>query len=108
MKAEVGIWNKLTRVVIFLLCVAGVLALGLWYFPVIKTNERLRKDIHQLQVKLQEEQENGRRLTEAINALTHDSKAAERLVREKFGYAHPDETVIRFDQSPTNPSPVYP
>ena len=40
---DLGIWSKLTRVVIFLLLAAGLLGVALWYFPLIKQNERMRK-----------------------------------------------------------------
>ena len=40
MKPETGIWNTLTRIVIFLIVVAGLIALGLKYLPLIQQNER--------------------------------------------------------------------
>ena len=33
MNVDVGIWGKLSRVVTFLLFVAGIMALALWYSP---------------------------------------------------------------------------
>ena len=45
MKVDLGIWDKLTRLVIFLLFVAGVLGLAVWYLPLIKQNERMRREI---------------------------------------------------------------
>ena len=43
MKVDLGIWDKLTRVVIFLLFVAGILLVAIWYLPLIKQNERMRQ-----------------------------------------------------------------
>ena len=39
MKVDLGIWDKLTRLVIFLLFVAGVLGVAVWYLPLIRQNE---------------------------------------------------------------------
>lgn len=102
MKLEVGIWNKLTRIVVVLLVVAGVLALWQWYLPLIRQNERMRKQIHRLEAEVQQEQKTSRELQESIRALTQDPKAVERLAREKLGYAKPGETVIRFESAATN------
>ena len=44
----------------------------------------------------------GKQLRTAIDALRYDPKAVERLAREKFGYAKPGETVIRFEEPQTN------
>jgi cell division protein FtsB len=34
--------------------------------------------------------------------LRNDPKTVERLMREKLGYAKPDETVVRFEPTVTN------
>ena len=102
MKVDLGIWDKLTRLVIFLLFIAGLLGLAIWYLPLIKQNERWRKEILRFDVQIKKEQETGRQLQAAIKSLRTDSKAVERLARETFGYAKPGETVIRFEEPATN------
>jgi cell division protein FtsB len=102
MKPEAGIWNKLTRVVIFLICIAGVIALGRWYLPLIQQNERMRKEIHRLESELASETENSRKLQQEIDLLTKDPAALEREIRVRLGYAQPGETVFRFEGGPTN------
>jgi len=102
MKVDLGIWDKLTRLVIFLLFIAGLLGLAIWYLPLIKQNERWRKEILRFDVQIKKEQETGRQLQAAIKSLRTDSKAVERLARETFGYAKPGETVIRFEEPITN------
>ncbi len=92
-----NIWDKLTRAVVFLLFVAGLLAVAVWYLPLIKQNERMRKEILRLDGQVQKEDEIGKQLRASIDALRHDSKAVERLARERLGYAKPGETVIRFE-----------
>jgi cell division protein FtsB len=100
MNVDLGIWDKLTRVVIFLLFVAGVLGVAVWYLPLIKQNERMRKEILRLDSQIQKEEANGKQLKNSIDALRNDPKAVERLARERLGYAKPGETVIRFDEPP--------
>jgi cell division protein FtsB len=102
MNVNVGIWDKLTRVVIFLLFLAGLLAVAVWYLPLIKQNERMRKEILRLDNQIQKEEETKKQLRASSDALLHDPKALERLARERLGYAKPGETVIRFEQPVTN------
>ncbi len=105
MNANVGIWGRLTRVVMFLLLLAGLLGLGLWYAPLVEHNERLRKEILRLDDQIQAEEAQARQLKSSIDALSHDPKTVERLARETLSYAKPGETVIRFDEPGTNPPP---
>src|SRR5437764_3620824 len=104
MNVDLGIWAKLTRVVIFLLFVAGLLGLAVWYLPLIKQNERMRKEILRLDAQIQKGDESGKQLRNSMDALLHDPKAVERLARETWGYAKPGETVIRFEERGTNVS----
>jgi cell division protein FtsB len=97
MNVDLGIWGKLTRAVIFLLLLAGVLGLVVWYLPLIKENERMRKEILRLDTKLEKDKEEHRQLKTSIESLQNDPKAVERLAREKLGYAKPGETIIRFE-----------
>jgi len=99
---DLGIWGKLTRGVIFLLLLAGVLLVFLSYLPLIRQNERYRQQIQLLDAQIQKVDAANRQLQSEINALRNDSQAIELLAREKLGYARPDETVIRFEESSTN------
>jgi len=102
MKVNLGIWDKLTPVVIFLVFVAGVLLVGVWYLPLIRQNERMRREILRLDTSIQKEAEINRQLRTSIEALRHDPRAVDRLVREKLGYAKPGEIVIRFEEPRSN------
>lgn len=102
MNVEDSIWDKLTRLVICLLLIAGLAGIGVWYLPLIRQNERMRKVVLELDHKVQKEVETKKQLTAAIEALSNDPKAVERLAREKLGYAKPGETVIRFEEVSTN------
>jgi cell division protein FtsB len=94
---DLGILGKLTRVVVFLLFVALLLGVAVWYLPLIKQNERMRKVVLQLDTQIAKADENNRRLKTSIDALRYDPKTVERLARERLGYSKPGETVIRFE-----------
>jgi cell division protein FtsB len=101
-KVNLGIWDKLTPVVIFLLFIAGLLLVGVWYLPLIRQNERYRKEILRLDNLIRKEEDAGKQLRTSIDSLRYDPKAVERLARERLGYARPDETIIRFEEPRTN------
>ena len=44
MNVNLGIWDKLTRLIVMLLLLAALLLIALWYLPLIQRNERMRKD----------------------------------------------------------------
>ena len=96
MKVNLGIWNALSRAVIVLLVLAGLLGVFFWYLPLIEQNQRYRKEILALDGKIQEQERLGRHLKASIDAVQNDPRTLERLARERLGYARTNETVIRF------------
>ncbi len=101
MNMDLGIiWDRLTRMVVFLLFLAGLLAVAAWYLPLIKENERFRRQILRFDADIRQEEETARGLKSAIEALRHDPKAVERLARESLAYGKPGETIVRFDSAP--------
>lgn len=102
MNVDLGIWGKLTRVVIFLFLLAGMLGLAVWYLPLIHTNERMRQQTFRLDSQIQKEEQSAKQLKASIESLRFDPKAVERLARERLGYAKPGETIIRFESPATN------
>lgn len=107
MNVNLGIWDKLTKLIVLLLLLASLLGIALWYFPLIRHNERLRKEILVLEAEIRKEEENQKRLKASIDALG-DPRTVERLAREKLSYAKPGETIIRFESPPTNNAPSRP
>ncbi len=102
MNVDLGIWSKLTKAVVVLVVVAVLLLIGLCYLPLIHENERMRRDILRLETELQQQEDVSRQLRSEVDTLRNDPKTVERLVREKLGYAKPDETVVRFESPDTN------
>ncbi len=101
MNIDLGIWSKLTRVVFFLLAVAGILGVLVWYQPLIQSNENLRKKNQQLESLVRKDDLENRRLEGLIKQLQQNPKAVERVAREKLNLAKPGETIIRFEESPS-------
>src|ERR1041385_4458954 len=106
MNVGLGIWNKLTKLVILLLIIAGLLGIAGWYLPLIHQNERMRKEVQRLEAPTRKELETQKPLNSSISALRNDPKTVERLTREQLGYAKPGETVVRFEPAGTNRAAV--
>jgi cell division protein FtsB len=99
---DLGIWSKLTKLVIVLFFLAGALIVAACYLPQIQKNERFRREVLRLEEQKRKEEETSRQLKASIEALRHDPKAVERLARERLGYAKPDEKVVIFEKPVTN------
>lgn len=102
MNVDLGIWGKLTRVVIGLLVIALLGIIWQWYLPLIKQNERMRRDLLSLDDQVHKEEATQKQLKAVTETLRHDTNAVERLAREKLRYAKPGETVIVFETPVTN------
>lgn len=100
MVANTNVWDKLTRLVIFLLFVAYLIGVGVWYLPLIQLNERYRVKMLHEDALIAKQEQTHKQLKAAIDALQHNPKAMERLGRERLNLGKPGETIIRFE-SPT-------
>jgi cell division protein FtsB len=98
MSVNLGVWDKLMRVVVV---VVAFLAILVWvfstYLPLIERNQHYRKRIFDLDAKIQEQEKVGRQLRASIDAVQTDPRTLERLAREKLGWARSNETVVRFE-----------
>jgi cell division protein FtsB len=99
---EDSIWDKLTRVVIGLCLLAGLVAIGVWYLPLIRQNEAMRKEVLKLDAEVTKESEARRQLSAQVDALNNNTNALIRIARESLGVAKPGETIIRFEEAHTN------
>jgi cell division protein FtsB len=104
-KVDLGIWGKLSRLIVFLLLLASLLAVAIWYLPLIRQNERWAKQKLRLESQIKQEEQISRQLKASLKALQEDPRTVERLAREKLGYARSNETVIRFEAPVTNAAP---
>ena len=104
MNVNLGIWDKLSRLIVLFLLLAALLGIALWYLPLIQRNERMRKEILTLDAENKKEEESQKQLKAAIDAM-RDPRTVERLAREKLSYARTGETVIRFEAPAANGVP---
>jgi len=98
MNVNVGIWDKLAKLMVFLLFIAGLMAVFFWYLPLIQKNQRYRKEIISIEAKIGEQEKYGRQLKASIDSLQNDPRTVERLAREKLSLARTNEMVVRFEQ----------
>jgi cell division protein FtsB len=96
-----NIWDKLTKAVVFLLVVAGVMAVCVWYLPLVRQNERLRREMDRLDVQIAKEEEQNRSLRASVEAGHNDPRTVARSARTYLGYACPGEIVVRFEPPTT-------
>jgi len=101
-RVDLGIWDKLTKAVLFLLIIAALIAVAVWYLPLIKQNERMRAIILQLEGEVAEQEKIAQRRKLQIEAMRNDPETVERYAREKLGLAKVGETVIRFEEADPN------
>ena len=97
-RVDLGIWDKLTKALVFLVILAAMMAVAVWYLPLIKQNERMRQEILRLEGEIIKEEELARRSRTSIEALRNDPKTVERFAREKLGLAKRGEAVFRFEE----------
>ena len=97
MQVNLGIWDKLSRLIIFLLFLAGLLGVFVWYLPLIKQNQRFRKQVLVLDTQIQEQERISKQLRASIDSVQNDPRTLERLAREKLALARSNEVVIVFE-----------
>jgi len=97
-RVDLGIWNKLTKAVVFLLIIAALIAVAVWYLPLIKQNERMRTEILRLDEEVAVQEEIAHRRKIQIEAMRNDPRTVERYAREKLGLAKVGEIVFRFEE----------
>jgi cell division protein FtsB len=92
------IWDKLTKLTVCCLFITGIVAVGLWYLPLIQQNERMRRELLHKDAQIKSEEELNRSLQASVQAARSNPKTIERMAREGLGYAKPGEIVIRFEE----------
>ena len=87
-----------TRSIVTLLFTASLVAIGLKYIPLLKSNQTRRAILIEKRQKLNDLTERERQLQSDNEALKSDPKTVERAAREVLGYARPDEKVVTFEE----------
>lgn len=98
MNVDLGIWDKLSKLITLLLVVAGLVAVAAWYLPVIEQNEKMRRQLLVLEEEIRNEEARAKKLKAEVDAM-RDPRTIERLARERLSFARSGETVIRFESA---------
>lgn len=96
MKVDLGIWDKLTKLVWCLIVLAVLIGVYCWYLEPIRQNERMRKEVMRLDGEIARQEALAKETRGSIDAM-RDPKTIERIARDKLTYARPGETVVRFE-----------
>src|SRR5215470_1818532 len=97
MNVNLGIWDKLSKIALFLLFIAGMTWVFFWYLPLIQKNQNYRKRLLELEGEIAGQEKLSRQVKANIDAVQNDPKRVERLVRETLGWARTNEVVVRFE-----------
>lgn len=101
-----NIWNTLARILVILLVMAAVLAVAIWYAPVVQENQRMREEKFELDRKIDEEARVAKKLETQLHSFENpalEKAMVERLARERLSYAKPGENVVHFETPAGSP-----
>lgn len=89
------------------LVVAGVVAVFVWYLPLIQVNQKLRRELALQQSRIENLQMENNQMQRRLELFHGNSNTVERLIRENLGFGLPGETIVRFEEPlpPANPTP---
>lgn len=98
MNVNLGIWDKLSKLTLFLL----LLAIASWafykyYLPLIQQNQRYRRELLIKDTEIAEQEKIRGQKKASIDSLQNDPRTVERLAREKLSLAKTNEMVVRFE-----------
>ena len=91
-----GLWDTLNRWGKWLILMAALFVGILMFVPILQSVQRYHREYNLKQAELQKELEKQKQLVAEIDRLKNDPEYTERLVRDKLGWARPDETLFRF------------
>ena len=97
MNVNLGIWDKLSKLAIFLLFLAGLTWVFFWYLPLIQKNQNYRKRLLMLETEIAQQEKLSRQIKASLDTAQNDPKAIERLARESLGLARTNEVVVHFE-----------
>ncbi|HSH16062.1 MAG TPA: septum formation initiator family protein [Verrucomicrobiae bacterium] len=107
MHASSRVADFLSRLVVICLVVAGVVAVFVWYLPLIQENQKLRRELALQQSRIEALQTENNQMMRRLELFDGNPNTVERLIRENLGFGLPGETIVRFEEPrpPANPTP---
>lgn len=90
-------WTSLQRLTVYLIGASLLIAAGLRYVPLLKSNQIRRAEIERKKERLVALQSRYQQLQASIKSLETDPKAVERAARDILGVARPGEVIVSFE-----------
>lgn len=92
-----NLWTTLQRLTLYLIGVSLLIAAGLRYVPLLKSNQARRAEIERKRERLAGLQVRHQLLQASIKSMETDPKAVERAARDILGVARPGEVIVSFE-----------
>lgn len=102
MTVDLGIWDRISRLIVFLLVAAAVVGVVYCYVPGARKNEMKRSEIHRREAEIRAALQLSNQLQGQIKSMLTDDLALERAAREILRLSRSNELVIRFEEPVTN------
>lgn len=94
-----ALWHYLNRFLTVLIILAGILFVGLTFYPEWKHRNQLARKLEDEQARLQAEQLLQKKREREVHLLQTDPGYVEIIARDKLGVMKPGETIFRLDGS---------
>jgi cell division protein FtsB len=104
-----NIWATLVPIIQGAIIVGLLAVVGLFFLPVIQTENGYKADLAKLQREMTAAEEQQAQLKLETEHMKNDSAYVERIARDKLNMGKPGETIIRFDRyqaADSNPKSV--
>jgi hypothetical protein len=99
-QSGVNIWATLLPIIQGAIFVGVLAVVGLFFLPVIATENKHKEDIAKLQVAIAGAQDQQRELQIETELMKNDPNYVEHIARDKLNMGRPGETILRFDPYP--------
>ncbi len=101
-----NIWATLVPIIQGAIVVALLAVVGLFFLPVIQTENAYRADLAKLQREMTAAEDQQAQLKLETEHLKNDPAYVEHIARDQLNMGKPGETIIRFDRyQPAAPNP---
>ncbi len=95
-----NIWATLLPIIQGAIIVGALAVVGLFFLPVLQTENRHKAEWAALQVKITNAQDQQRELLLETELMKNDPSYVEHIARDRLNMGRPGETILRFDPYP--------
>ena len=104
-RREASVWQRLNRIILVLLVIAIWLVIVTLFVPPYKKLMQSRREIDDLQQRVNEQQGFLARLTREVNLLRTDVTYLESIARDRLDLMKEGETIFRLEEGRAKPKP---